>query len=457
MISIGALLAACGDGVFDGPESRPGVPLTPIRIDPRAYPELQQIGGRAIISPPGGASLVVETTGVRQYRAFSLVCPHNGTVVNVSSAGFTCPNHGAQFTRDGVWIGGQSTVDLTPIAVAIDADGTLSIGGIVAPPGPPVLAVSQTTIAFAATVGGGVPAAQSVTIANTGGGALTGIAISLSYGANQSSGWLAASLSALASPSALNLSVARGTLGAGTYTASVRVSSTAASNAAQTISVTLVVIDTATPPAVQLSSATLDFAGDVGTSPAAKSVQVINSGGGAVGGLAIAIAYGAGAPGWLSTSSLNATVTPATLTVRPLTTALAAGTYTATIAVSGAGVASRTLTVTLSVAISGLAVTIASWPALANVGGVAGSVGTLNFSSVAVARSSSTSFVAFSLICPHAGTNVQVVNGQSFRCPNHGALWNSSGVLLPNSPQRTSGLHQLKVTYTPGEPVLYVS
>ncbi|MBL0171477.1 MAG: Rieske 2Fe-2S domain-containing protein [Gemmatimonadaceae bacterium] len=457
MVSIGALLAACGDGVFDGPESRLELVRDPIRIDPRLYPDLQTVGGRAVITAPGRAPMVVETTAVRQYRAFSLVCPHNGTVVGVVEDGYTCPNHGARFSRNGVWTGGQSTVDLTPIVVTVDSDGSLNVGGVVAPPGPPVLAVSQSTIAFASTVGGAVPAAQTVTISNAGGGALTGVTLALNYGSNQSSGWLAASLSTLATPSVLTLTVARGTLGAGTYTATIRVSAPGASNDAQTIAVTLVVIDTSTPPAVQLSASALSFSSDIGLSPAAKAVQVINSGSGTVGGLSIGITYGAGASGWLSTSSLSGTSTPSTLTVRPLTAALAVGTYSASITVSGAGVASRTLTVTLTVAVSGLAVTIAAWPALANVGGVAGSVGTLNFTAVAVVRSGANSFAAFSLTCPHAGTTVQVQNGQSFRCPNHGALWNANGVLLPNSPQRTSGLNPLHVTYTPGDPVLYVS
>ncbi|MEQ1693002.1 MAG: Rieske 2Fe-2S domain-containing protein, partial [Gemmatimonas sp.] len=276
-------------------------------------------------------------------------------------------------------------------------------------------------------------------------------------GNNQSSGWLAATLSTLATPSILTLTVARGTLGAGTYTATVGVSAPGASNEAQTIAVTLIVIDTTTPPAVQLSSATMNFSADVGTTPAAKSVQVINSGAGTIGGLAMTIAYGPGATGWLSTSSLSGTSTPSTLTVRPLTAAIPVGTFTATVTVTGAGVASRSLAVTLTVLNSGLAVTISAWPALANVGGVAGSVGTLNFSSVAVVRIGATSFAAFSMTCPHAGTTIQVQNGQSFRCPNHGALWNANGVLLPNSPQRTSSLNALRVTYTPGDAVLYVS
>ena len=460
MLSLGALLASCGDGVFDGPEATLTILQNPISIDPRLYPELQVVGGQLVVSPAGSAPMLIETIGTRQYRVLSLVCPHRGSIVGRTAEGFTCPNHGAQFNANGHWVGGQSTVDLSPVAFSVGADGVLLVGGIVAPPSPPALAISQNTVAFSAAVGGAVPASQVIQITNTGGGTLTGISMAITYGANQSTGWLAATLSNLSAPSTLTLSVARGSLGAGTYSATIRLSAQGISNAEQVVTVTLVVIDGSSPAALQLSSVALGFNTTAGTSPSTQAVQLINSGSGTIAGLAFAVTYGAGATGWLSTSSLSATSAPATLTVRPLTAGLAAGTYTATLAVSGTGVASRTLTVTLVVAIDGLAVTIAAWPALASVGGIAGSVRTLNFSAVAVARTGANSFIAFSLLCPHAGSTVQVLSGpggQAFRCPNHGATWNSSGTLLPSSPQATSRLQPLQVTYTPGDAVLYVS
>jgi Rieske Fe-S protein len=124
--------------------------------------------------------------------------------------------------------------------------------------------------------------------------------------------------------------------------------------------------------------------------------------------------------------------------------------------VGATGVTSRTLTVTLTVTASGLRVTIASWPALASVGGVAGSVGNVNGGPVAIVRTGATSFLALSMRCTHAGTTVNVVNNASFRCPNHGALFNGQGV-WQQSPQRTTDLVRLTVTYTPGDTVLYVT
>ncbi len=457
VLSLGAFLAACGDGVISAPEAVLNVLREPMRIDPRLYPELQQVGGRVVITPDGLAPLVLENAGAGQYRAFSLVCPHRGTVVQLDPNGFRCPNHGARFTRSGVWQGGQETVDLSPIAVTVESDGVLLVGGIVLPPAPPLLQLSRNTVSFSAVLGGAAPEAQSIAITNGGGGTLTGMTFTLTYAANQPTGWLAANLSSLAAPASLSLSASRGSLGAGSYSATIGVSAPGTSNTAQLIGVTLVVIDSTTPPAIQLSNSALLFSTTIGVAPSAQTVQVINSGSGTIGALAVSIAYGAGATGWLSTSSLGGDSTPSTLAVRPVVAGLAAGTYTATVSVSGAGVAAKTLAVTLTVAVDGLAVTIADWPALANVGGVAGSVGTLNFSPIAVVRTGANSFAAFSLICPHAGFYVQVINNSSFRCPNHGSTFNANGTLAANSPIQTGSLQSMRVTYTPGDTVLYVS
>jgi cytochrome b6-f complex iron-sulfur subunit len=86
-----------------------------------------------------------------------------------------------------------------------------------------------------------------------------------------------------------------------------------------------------------------------------------------------------------------------------------------------------------------IGVSIASYAALANVGGVAK---VNNSPAIALARTA-TGFVAFSLRCPHEGTTVAVQSGTSLRCPNHGALFASSGTW--NGGFRTSNLSQRTV------------
>lgn len=454
VLSLGALAtAACGDGVFSGPEVLPAFPSTPFTIDPRTVTALQQIGGRTVVQNGTTSPVLVERVGASQYRAVSLACPHRGTIVTVQSNGFLCPNHGARFAADGTWLGGQETVDLAPVAVRVNADGTLSIGG--APP-PPAIGLSATSAVFVTTTTGSNPAGQTVAIANDGGGSLGGLQVGLVYAPNQRSGWLSVQLNQATAPALLTLGATKGTLPAGIYNATVTVNADGATNGAQSIAVSFLVQDPNTPASLQLSSNALVFSGPLGTAPAAQAVQCSNAGGGSVTGLATQVAYGAGATGWLSVS-LSQTTAPATLTVRPTSTSLSPGTYTATITVTAAGLAARTLTVSLTVTPGGLVVNLAAWPALANVGGVAGSVGNVNGGPVAVVRSGASSFSAFSMICPHAGTTINVVNSASFRCPNHGALFNANGDNLPNSPQRTDNLTRLTVSYTPGATSLIVT
>jgi Rieske Fe-S protein len=454
LLSLGALVtAACGDGVISGPSLFPLVPDTPVRFDPRQVTALQTVGGRVVVTNGFSSPVLVERISASQYRALSLVCPHRGTVVNVEADGFFCPNHEARFAADGTWIGGQSTASLPPLNVTTNTDGTLNIGGV---PSPASIALSTRAAVFTTTVTGAAMAPQTVSVTNAGGGLLTGLQLALTYGANERSGWLAVQIDQTTAPATITLTATRGTLPAGTYSARVDVSAPGVASGTQSIAVSLLVQDPSQPAALQLSTFALAFSGPTGTTIPSQTVQVINAGGGSLSNLSVGVAYGSGGTGWLS-ATLSQTTAPATLTVRPVITSLNLGTYTATITVSATGVPSRAITVSLTVTGAGLIVTIAAWPALANVGGVAGSVGNVNGGPVAVARISATTFAAFSMRCPHEGTTIGVVNGTSFRCPNHGATFGSNGALLPNSPFRTGDLVPRTVTWTPGDATLMVT
>jgi len=452
VLSLGALVSGCGDGIISAPEQVLDTVPAPFRFDPATVPELAPIGGRTVVVSGTSAPVLVERVGSAQFRALSLVCPHRGTIVEVASSGLRCPNHHAVFANDGTWLSGQPTAGLTALDVRRNSDGSLMIGGTLTPP---VLSINRSAVVFLTTLAGTAPAPQTVAISNDGGGMLGGLAVSLSYTSGQRTGWLSLSLSEASAPAVLTLSAQRGSLPIGTYSATVTISGAGVSNGAQTLSVSLLVQDPTTPAALQLSSSSLAFAAPIGSTPAAQVVQCNNSGGGSLAGLAATIAYSTGGTGWL-TATLNQTTAPASLTVRPAVGMLAAGSYSATITVSASGVASRTITVSLTVTAAGLVVTLAAWPALANVGGVAGSVGNVNGGPVAVTRLSATSFAAFSMRCPHAGTTINVINGTSFRCPNHGAQFNSAGV-WQSSPQRAENLTALTVTYTPGATTLTVT
>ncbi len=85
---------------------------------------------------------------------------------------------------------------------------------------------------------------------------------------------------------------------------------------------------------------------------------------------------------------------------------------------------------------------VSDFAALATVGGVATT--TINGSPVAIVRTSSTTFITLSRVCPHQGSTINEVSG-GFKCPNHGATFNTSGTWTGG--QRTSNLISYATSY----------
>ena len=137
----------------------------------------------------------------------------------------------------------------------------------------PLIALASPTKSFTATQGGDNPEAQTIAVSNGGGGTLNGLAANVSYGAGQPTGWLKASLNRNKAPATLTLTATTGTLTAGTYNATVAVTSGVASNSPQNVTVTFTVAPPA--PTIVLSVPTLTFtAGEGGPDPAPQTVQV---------------------------------------------------------------------------------------------------------------------------------------------------------------------------------------
>jgi cytochrome b6-f complex iron-sulfur subunit len=59
------------------------------------------------------------------FRAISLVCPHLGCTVNVTSEGFSCPCHGSRFMPDGSLRKGPASHPLNSIPIEVDAEDHL--------------------------------------------------------------------------------------------------------------------------------------------------------------------------------------------------------------------------------------------------------------------------------------------------------------------------------------------
>ena len=113
---------------------------------------------------------------------------------------------------------------------------------------PPSIGVSPSTLGFAAVAGATAPA-QQVSITNTGGGSLTGLGVAVTYPEGQPTGWLTTSLADSTAPTTLTVGANATSLAAGTYTATIRITSPVATNSPQTVAVTFQVGAVPNPPA----------------------------------------------------------------------------------------------------------------------------------------------------------------------------------------------------------------
>jgi hypothetical protein len=225
----------------------------------------------------------------------------------------------------------------------------------------PAIGLSTAAVNFVDTLLTADPAAQTVTITNTGLGTLSGLAVgTISYGVG-GSGWLTATLGAATAPTTLSLAVAKGSLAAGTYTATVPVQSAGASNSPQSVSVSFTVVPA---PTIGLSSGTVTFNDTLQTSDPANQTVNVTSTGGTLTGLSLGTISYASGTGWLTTASLNVTTTPATLTLGVAKGSLAAGTYTATVPVQAAlaGNSPASVTVTFNISAPPALVTLTGTP-----------------------------------------------------------------------------------------------
>ncbi|MES2524875.1 MAG: Rieske (2Fe-2S) protein [Gemmatimonadota bacterium] len=91
-----------------------------------------------------------------------------------------------------------------------------------------------------------------------------------------------------------------------------------------------------------------------------------------------------------------------------------------------------------------ITVTLADYPDLVAVGAITRINGLSR--PVALVRASATAYRAFSMVCTHQGTTIDVVGGTSFRCPNHGASFAATGQWTGG--ERTTNLVELPLVPT---------
>jgi hypothetical protein len=246
--------------------------------------------------------------------------------------------------------GGGSTADEVVISDASGFAGTTGILGQVAGPqvfearveglapavfsftaAPlPAIALNPTSVSMTLPEAGAEPASRTVSVTNEGDGVLDGLQATVAYGPGQPTGWLLATLDRSVAPATLTITASAATLGQGSYSAAVEVSSAAANNSPQTVTVSLTVV--ASPPLIELSRTSVSWSLSSDPPWPSRSVSITNSGGGSLGGLDVDIVYPSDTPEWLR-SALSLTTAPATLTLTPQPIDYITGEFTAEVIV----------------------------------------------------------------------------------------------------------------------------
>jgi Rieske Fe-S protein len=122
--AVALALTACGGGGDDstGPIDT-GVGTVNITL--ADFPALATVGRPAVVRPSPRVAMVRTASGA--FIAYSLSCTHQGSPVNIEADNsLRCPNHGARFTAEGVWTGGQATRNLVRLPVALNAGSTIA-------------------------------------------------------------------------------------------------------------------------------------------------------------------------------------------------------------------------------------------------------------------------------------------------------------------------------------------
>ena len=115
--ALSSLFAACGDPVEP--------PAGQVEVKVGDFPGLATMNKLVLIDGRRAA----KRTGASSFVAFSRLCTHEGTPVDISGSGFFCPNHGSQFDNNGQVTAGPATQALQALTTNYDAaTDVLTIG-----------------------------------------------------------------------------------------------------------------------------------------------------------------------------------------------------------------------------------------------------------------------------------------------------------------------------------------
>jgi Viral BACON domain len=248
-------------------------------------------------------------------------------------------NHSWTFSWTAPTVTTNTTATLYGSAIDSYGGGTGTVVAnttVVAAVANPKMNLAPTSLTFNYQIGGSNPAPQSVAVSSS-------TSTAINYTATTATTWLTTTASGM-TPGNLSITANPAGLAAGTYTGSVSVASTGASNSPQSIPVTLNVTGAATKPTLNLSPTSVTFNFQIGGStPTAQKVATTSS-------TSSAIPYSAStSTAWLTATGAGSTPGSINLSVNP--SGLAAGTYTGSVSVTGTGASNSpvSLPVTLNV------------------------------------------------------------------------------------------------------------
>jgi uncharacterized protein (TIGR03437 family) len=268
----------------------------------------------------------------------------NGCKVTATPVGATTP----QQLTVGTWSNETITANLPATLTGLVTIGVQAVTGddainimVVSPSTTTAIAASPSSLQFAYTAGGTVPAAQSIQITNSGTG-------TLAWSAKASASWLSLSATSGTAPSTLSVSISPASLTAGTYSGNIQLSATGASNSPLTVAVSLTVTGAVVPPSLAVTPKTLTFNyANGGTVPAAQSVSITNA------GTPSSLTWTASTSAlWIGLSAASG-ATPATLLVSVNPANMPAATYTGSLQITTAGATGSPASVTVTLVVTG--------------------------------------------------------------------------------------------------------
>ncbi len=317
------------------------ITVAPTQVESSTVTTTESESKRKKTAPTGtGSSLSTQSSFSATTATVPLTTTTPSTTKSTGSVGFAAAGSGGSGSTT---MPGRSmqrlATELPGLSQLVSPQPTTSP---TAPPAAnPTISRTPSALSFSAVQNGSNPAAQSITIGNTGGGTLL-------WSATSSAPWLMVNGSSSTSGTnagSVSVSVNGSGLSAGTYSGAISISAGGATNTPQTVAVTFSVTSAPTPT-IGLSPTALSFSAiQGGSNPANQTLAVSNSGSGT---LSWSVSDNAA---WLTVGPTSGSGN-GSITAGVNISGLAAGTHTATVTVTASGATNTPQTVPVTLTLS---------------------------------------------------------------------------------------------------------